>query len=594
MGTAGLALACLLCVLLTRVTRALARRYGLVAPPRSDRWHTRPTALLGGVAIWTAFMAAGLATGAFAGLWPLVGIAAYLFVVGLVDDLAGTRPAAKLTLQLIGGAALAAFGYRLGLFESLTLDLLVTIFWIVAITNAFNLLDNMDGLAAGVALLAGAALLALALRDGAPSVLLLAAFCGALAGFLVYNFNPASIFMGDSGSLFIGCLLAGVSLVRPAHPESHLLSILAGPVLLLLVPILDTAFVAVCRVLAGRPISAGGRDHTSHRLVAIGLSERRAVLLLYVIAAGGGVLAVSMPYAGPAAMTLALTLYLLGVALLLVYLGGVRVYSGDALASLRGRPYTPLLLDLTYRRRVFEVLLDFVLAGAAYYAAYRIRFEGPDFAVYFPVFLKSLPIVLAARVVSLLAVGAYRGVWRYFGLSDLGTFVKGVALGSACSILAVVYLFHFQDFSRGVFIIDAVLFGLLVLGSRLSFRFLADYVTRRKRTGRRVVIYGAGDGGALVVRELRNNDAIGLRPIGFLDDDPMKRGKRIMGLPVLGGRERLRELLSAGEVDEVIVSTGKIPVAELKAIAGLCDTFHVPVSRMRLALDRLASEPAIH
>ncbi|HXH06223.1 MAG TPA: hypothetical protein VNI83_06500 [Vicinamibacterales bacterium] len=588
-GALVLALAC------TPIVRALAHRYGLVAPPRDDRWHRRPTPLLGGVAIFVAFGGVGLATGAFAAIWPLVGVAAYMFAVGLVDDLAGTRPATKLALQIAGGAALAAFGYRLELFDSLTIDLLLTVLWIVGITNAFNLLDNMDGLAAGIALLSGLALLALALRDGAPSAPLLAAFCGALAGFLVYNFNPASIFMGDSGSLFIGFLLAGVSLVRPAHPEPHLLSILAGPVLLLLVPILDTAFVAICRTLAGRRISTGGRDHTSHRLVALGLSERRAVLMLYVIAAGGGLIAVAMPYAGAAAVTVALTLYLLAVLLLLVYLGGVRVYPEDALASPRGRALTPLLLELTHRRRIFEVLLDFGLAASAYYAAYRIRFEGPEFTAYFPVFLKSLPIVVACRVLALLAMGAYRGVWRYFGLSDLGTFVKAVALGSLASIVIIVYLFRFEDFSRGVFIIDAVLFGVLVVGSRISFRLLADHITRRRRHGRRVVIYGAGDGGALVVRELRNNASIGLRPVGFIDDDPMKRGKRILGLRVLGGREALRELLSEGQVDEVVVSTTKIPFDTLQDIAGLCETYQVPLLRMRLALDRVAApRSAVH
>jgi UDP-GlcNAc:undecaprenyl-phosphate/decaprenyl-phosphate GlcNAc-1-phosphate transferase len=431
-------------------------------------------------------------------------------------------------------------------------------------------------------------------RDGTPTVPLLAVFCGALAGFLVFNFNAASIFMGDSGSLFIGWFLASIALVPPAHPRSQLLTVLAGPVLVLLVPILDTSFVAVCRTLAGRRISLGGRDHTSHRLVAIGLSERHAVLLLYGIAAGGGLLAVSMPYASPGAMALLLTAYLLGISLLLVHLGPVRVYGDDDAALAGERAYTPLLIELTYRRRLFEVVLDFLLAGVAYYTAYRLRFEGDEFREYFPVFLSSLPLVLASRTFALWFVGTYRGVWRYFGIADLGTLVRGVALGSAGAIITVVFVFRFHDFSRGVFIIDALLFGMLVAGSRLSFRIIGDYVVRRKQVGRRVVVYGAGDGGALVVRELRSNHRMGLIPVAFIDDDPLKRGKLIHGVPVVGGRDRLHDLLSAGGADEVVISTVKVPPEEVRAVADVCNELQVPVYLARVVFDPVGSVTAVH
>jgi UDP-GlcNAc:undecaprenyl-phosphate GlcNAc-1-phosphate transferase len=316
-------------------------------------------------------------------------------------------------------------------------------------------------------------------------------------------------------------------------------------------------------------------------------------MLLYAVAAGGGLLAVSIPYASPAAMALALTVYLLGVGLLLVHLGAVRVYGEDA-PAIGLRAYTPLLLEVTYRRRLFEVVLDFLLAGVAYYTAYRLRFEGHEFHEYFPVFLSSLPLVLASRTFALWLVGTYRGVWRYFGIGDLGTLIRGVALGSAGAVITVVFVFRFDEFSRGVFIIDALLFGILVGGARLAFRIIGDYVVRRKQVGRRVVVYGAGDGGALVVRELRSNHRMGLIPVAFIDDDPLIRGKLIHGIPVIGGRDQLHDLLSRGGADEVVISTLKVPSDDVRAVAEVCDELEVPVYLARVVFDPVGSVTAVH
>lgn len=372
---------------------------------------------------------------------------------------------------------------------------------------------------------------------------IVAAFVGALLGFLVFNFHPASIFMGDCGSLFIGSFLAIMALSTPSAGGSGVLPVIAVPLLLLLVPILDTTFVTVVRILSGCSVSVGGRDHTSHRLVAIGLSEPRAVMVLYAIAAIGGVLAFSLRHVGPTWTLVGVALYAVGVLLVLVYLGTVGVYSGADFKLLRNRSYTPLLMELTYRRRVFEVLLDFVLAAVADHAAYRIRFSGEEFALYMGVFLKSLPIVLACRIAALLAAGVYRGTWRFLSISDLGAFVRGVAFGSASAVLAFVYLYRFTDFSRALFVLDGLIFGALLIGSRFSFRLLRDAVNRRRSRGRRVIIYGAGDGGTMIVREILNNPALDMQPVGFIDDEDSKRGWEIEGFSVLGDIDKLIELV---------------------------------------------------
>jgi hypothetical protein len=176
------------------------------------------------------------------------------------------------------------------------LDLAITIFWLVGITNAINLLDNMDGLAAGIAAIAAVFLAVIHAGNGQfNEAVILTAFAAALAGFLIYNFSPASIFMGDCGALFVGFFLASSALTAVSGGRSRtLLPVLAVPVLILLLPIFDTTLVTILRKLTGRAVSQGGRDHTSHRLVALGLSERQTVSLLYAFSVLAGLLALQV------------------------------------------------------------------------------------------------------------------------------------------------------------------------------------------------------------------------------------------------------------------------------------------------------------
>ncbi|HYU26841.1 MAG TPA: MraY family glycosyltransferase, partial [Thermoanaerobaculia bacterium] len=266
---------------LTPAVRALARSRGMVAKPKSDRWHTRPTAMLGGMAIAIAVLGSVLL------LLPqtrenviVMAASAALFVVGLADDFLHIKPYQKLIGQLLAAAAVVALGLILPWTASYVVNVLITLFWLVGITNAVNMLDNMDGLAVGVCAIA-AAFLAMNFYAGdqLPQALMLIAFAGALVGFLVYNHHPASIFMGDCGSMFVGFFLAASVLAAGTGSgrSRSVAAVLAVPVLVLLVPIFDTTLVTLMRKLAGRPASQGGRDHTSHRLVALGLSEKHAV-----------------------------------------------------------------------------------------------------------------------------------------------------------------------------------------------------------------------------------------------------------------------------------------------------------------------------
>jgi UDP-GlcNAc:undecaprenyl-phosphate GlcNAc-1-phosphate transferase len=455
--------------------------------------------------------------------------------------------------------------------------------WIVIVTNAFNLLDNMDGLCAGIAAIAAITCWT-GLVDGALGAYA-AAVAGACAGFLVFNFRPASIFMGDAGSLFLGGSLAVLSLHgESSTPDTSMLSTIAVPVFLLLIPIFDSSFVTLSRLLSKRSAAQGGRDHTSHRLVAMGFSERRAVLTLYLLAAMGGAAAVFGRESDMYGALLLGPLLLIALALFGIQLARVKVYDGEDFSLLVDKPYTPLLVDLTYKRRVFELLLDVVLVMFSYYAAYVIRFDD-DFAAYHPLFVKSLPIVIACHLLSFFVVGVYRGMWRYISLGDLSTYAKGIALGVLGSVAVLVYVYRFTGYSRGVFAIHAMMLALLLVGTRLSFRVIGEAAGRHRRTGRRAVIYGAGDGGAMLIRELRNNDSYEYEVIGFLDDDPSKLRRKVLGLPVIGGYEQLERIIAERQPEVVIVSTGKLHPARLADMQRVCYASGTTLLHMHFSLD---------
>jgi UDP-GlcNAc:undecaprenyl-phosphate GlcNAc-1-phosphate transferase len=556
-----------------------------VAQPKQDRWHTRPIPLLGGVAIAVGIAVALAANGAPSrSILPAYIVITGMFLLGLVDDLVKLKPVSKLVGQIVVACVFPLLGGGPGWTGVGVLNGVLEIAWIVTITNAVNLLDNMDGLCAGIAAIASIGCW-LEFAGSSPALAgLSAALFGATVGFLLYNFRPASIFMGDAGSLLLGSALAVLALSGSRHLGTGLISALAVPVCLLLIPLFDTAFVTLSRILSTRSASQGGRDHTSHRLVAMGFSETQAVLFLWFLAAAGGGVAVVSHSIGAFGTALIAPLLVVALALLGIWLARVSVYDGDDFSLLINRAYTPLLVDVTYRRRLFEILLDAVLVTFAYCAAYVIRFDR-ETPLYYSLIQQSLPIVIGCQLLAFLSMGVYRGTWRYMGLGDMTTFAKGIVLGVLGSVMALVYLYRFAGYSRGVFVIDLMLLGLLVPGSRLSFRILGDAAGRRRRTGVSTLIYGAGDAGAVLVTELRNNSQHGLTPIGFIDDDGSKRGKRVLRLPIFGGLEDLGAIIGREGVEAIVVSTTRLPPERLLAIEAICHASGTRLLRLRFGIE---------
>jgi UDP-GlcNAc:undecaprenyl-phosphate GlcNAc-1-phosphate transferase len=570
---------------LTLVAERVARRAGLVARPAADRWHRAPVPLLGGVPIVLATLGSVLLGGRAGSSVLVLALAALVMAaVGLVDDVYRLSPQVKLLAQVVLAATLLQFGFALQLTGYQLVDVLITLFWVVGITNAFNLLDNMDGLSATIAVIAaGFRVLFLSLEGDEAGARVAAMFLGAVAGFLVRNAPPAKIFMGDTGSLFVGFFLAGLSLTAPDRAYSRgVVAVLVIPVLLLLIPIFDTAFVTLTRVLSGRSPAVGGRDHTSHRLVAIGLTERQTVALLAAISLGSGGVALLSYTVGLSQAVVVLALLVIGLVLLGIHLS--RVHVVETLEPRAGGAVLRLLADFQYKRQVLTLSLDVGLIVIAYYAAYLIRFEHA-FGQSVRELYGSLPIVLLVQLTTLAAFGLYRGVWRYTSLSDAVRTVKAVTVGVMLTLVVLVYTHRFVGFSRTVFILDWLLLIVLIVGSRASFRLFAELLRVQPESFQRVLIYGAGGGGELIVREILNNPALQRVAVGFIDDDREKHLTRIHGLPVFGGCEQVEAVLRERRVSELIVSSAKIPAGRLESVARVCRMLEVPIRHASLRLE---------
>jgi UDP-GlcNAc:undecaprenyl-phosphate GlcNAc-1-phosphate transferase len=439
----------------------------------------------------------------------------------------------------------------------------IGVLWLVAMTNAFNLLDNMDGLAGSLAVIAAGFFAADAALQHSTRLVLDVSLALALAvlGFLPFNLRPgkrALVWMGDSGSQLIGFTLAALGLASSYTVATSTVATLVLPVLVLAVPILDTTLVTIVRLLDGRPISQGGRDHSSHRLVSLGVSETGAVFLLALIAAalGGTSLAYEAFGSGRVAA--------LGV----LFTFALLVQFGSFLADVdRGTARRPLYL---YTRRIAEVLVDGAIIAASFLAAYLLRFNGIGTPNQRHYFLLTLPILLFCRYVALLLFGMYAGVWRYAGVRD-ALRAAGAVVVSEVAALGLVVLTQgpLGDFTRSLFVIDAVFCSVAIASSRFAERAIVRAVElARQRDLRRVLIVGAGRTGRSLLRELRETP--GERVVGFVDDAASLRGRRLNGVKVVASSATIGQALQRTHPDVVLITIPNAPRERLDAVVAAC------------------------
>jgi UDP-GlcNAc:undecaprenyl-phosphate GlcNAc-1-phosphate transferase len=580
--------------MLVPVARWLSFKLGRVAQPRPDRWHQKPTPLLGGVGMFFAFAVTLLLIYTVLSpntplRWPLLVGSALMFFVGIYDDLKPLTPPVKMAGQLLAAGIVVFSGYRTSFFSSELLNILFTVLWLVGITNAINLLDNMDGLAGGISFITACLLSFFFWRvPGQEEFFLLSlTLAGAILGFLIFNFPPASIFMGDSGSLFLGFTLAALAIARKPQ-ASNVFAVMSVPTLIFLLPILDTTFVTFTRLLRGQSPAQGGRDHTSHRLVAFGLSERRAVLVLYGLALGAGIAGAVIESLDYTLSLILIPVIVLSAALLAAYLGRLKVVgaprAGDPIR--RTGPLTTIMVELTYKRRMLELALDFFIISVAYYLAFLTHAGFALDAAATDLLILSFPAALGAGYLANYLFRVYQGVWEYIGISDLIRFA-GAALVSAVICGVALWGYAPDALFPGALFLFGIFMFMGLTASRSSFKVLDQVLGRARRPPVQneipVLLYGAGDFGELALRWILQNNKLGYHVVGIVDSDPYKWGRKIHGVEVLGSPEKLETLLQERGIQGVIVCDGE----NIQPSLALCRKQGVWVQRMRFEFEEV-------
>jgi UDP-GlcNAc:undecaprenyl-phosphate GlcNAc-1-phosphate transferase len=378
----------------------------------------------------------------------------------------------------------------------------------------------------------------------------------------------------------LGFALGALGLASSWNVAGSTVATLFLPVLVLAVPILDTTLVTVVRLLEGRPVTQGGRDHTSHRLVYEGLSDKRAVVLLTGVSAALGLTSLAYKVLNDTRITL------IGVLITFAFL----LQFGSYLADVNRTPAAdraPSFIGslLVHRRRLVEVVVDFFLISASFTAAYIIRLEGTGVVWQRHVFDLSLPALLVARYIFFIIFGLYRGVWRYAGARDAAAVLAACVLSEAVAFLFTWATVPFNGFPRSVYLIDVLLCAFLIGLSRFWERGLARGLAALVGRGdqRRVLIVGAGRSGRSLLRELR--ETAGERVVGFVDDDASLRRRRIQGVSIMGGLDDIGWVVGRLAPDAVLVTIPDAARDRLDGVLEVCRRAEIPCSFVRREIE---------
>jgi UDP-GlcNAc:undecaprenyl-phosphate GlcNAc-1-phosphate transferase len=380
----------------------------------------------------------------------------------------------------------------------------------------------------------------------------------------------------------LGFALAACGLAATFKVAQTTVATLLLPLLILAVPIVDTTLVTFLRLFEGRAIYEGGRDHTSHRLVYHGLSDRGAVILLATVSAALGATSLTYTVIDDAKITV------IGVLLTFALFVQFASFLSDAE---RGPTPNPARNDkpsrrfVIHRRRLVEVVVDAVLIIASFYAAYVLRLGSDGTPTQRSFFFALLPVLLFSRYVVFIPLGLYRGVWRYADAHDAVRIVVAVLASEFLAFGVISALRSRNDFPRAILVIDALICILLIGASRFWERAAYRGVTtlRSSRPRRRVLIVGAGRSGRSFARELRETPDE--QVVGFVDDDPRVWRQRITGVPVLGSANEMRQIVHGAQPDVVFVSIPNASRERLDFVRDACEEAGVDCRVVRREID---------
>jgi len=572
-------------------TKRVALKFKIVSFPSADRWHGQPTPITGGLAILLGFMLVCLVTRTI-DLALAIG-AMTMFLVGFVDDIVTLTAPRKFLLQVAGVGLVLAVAPPIRILDVRALDLALTAFWLLAVANAFNFTDGVDGLAGGIGVISSLGLAAIFALHGAPfsEIVLPLALAGALGGFLLSNLSPASIFMGDEGALFVGLVIGYVSLLAGHSADSgpgerSLVSRLAIPILTMMVPLIDLATVSVTRVANGSTVATRGLDHPHHRLARLGLSDRRVTYVLYAVQVIALLSAIAFSLIPNYASILATPFVgLLFVLLCLFLMDRSFVDSFDGSLE-RGWRIAQLILNIGYKRRVVEVGLDAALIAAAFFGAHLLRLDFRATPQLVEALLRSLLVVVPLAYVELFAFGVYRGIWRSTGLED-AVRIAGASLSAAASLFLVSGYISSSP-TKSIDLLFGVLLFNGLMAARVSFR-LFRAAARALSSGGRVLVVGAGGVAEAAVHHLLRIDSDKKRIIGFVDDDPFKLGKRIKGSRVLGSIRQIDEIFDTTPFDEIVLAGEFLTPSRIQELERFASSRGLGMVRFSLRISELKS-----
>ncbi len=499
---------------ITPLIRFIAIKLNILDFPSESKIHKKPTPLLGGIPIFVAFnltIFLGILFNFeylekfYTSKWISIFIAQLIILgIGIYDDIKKTKPWVKFLFQILAGSLLIIFGFEITLMtnpftgNSVHLGFLsipITILWVVGITNALNLIDGLDGLAAGVSFIAGVTIFVISFFYQNIGVALISLILvGSILGFIRYNFHPAKIFLGDSGSLLLGFLLAILSIEGP-HKGATIVAILV-PILALGFPITDTLVSMIRRFLKsirlvnyqnkngklksllskGFLIFEADKDHIHHRLLKIGFSQKKVVIILYGIC----VILCVLAFVTIAWKNLNITLFL--ATIIIASFIGIKSLKYREFKILENGLLLPLFDIPLINKRIFKCFIDLLFISLSYYFSFLLiagRFDIQTKTL----FIQTLPMVLAIKIIIFYLSGLYKGLWKYSSIEDLIKIGKTLIFSSFCPSLLLILIFGSKSFGGLIFfILDFYILLSLVFGSRISYRVINHRYNKKDTT----------------------------------------------------------------------------------------------------------------
>jgi UDP-GlcNAc:undecaprenyl-phosphate GlcNAc-1-phosphate transferase len=591
----------LVTLLLTPVVRVAAIKLGVVDHPDERRAHRTPTPRGGGLAVVIGFYCAAVVALKYPWEWSMGSLnptwlhsfliaSGVLVLVGIIDDVRGLRPTVKLLGQGVAASLMFSTGHGMGRLLGfdlpLPVDFVVTLVWFVALTNAFNLIDGLDGLATGLALVAGIGLMgAFFIRRMPSDALLMMGLAGACMAFLRYNFHPASIFLGDTGSMFLGFTFASIAVATGS--KGTFLASLGVPLLAVGIPVFDTILAIwrrSMRALVSEPESPGRRsglmqpdaEHLHHRLRRQGLNQYQIAVLLYVINALLVVTGLLSLAFRDQALGIFLVAFVAGAYVVMRHLVEVELWdTSRALIQGLRRPQQRVAAFLFYP--IFDVVCLILTLGMSFGVLQLLQ---PTEHVW-EHWIRSMPLWVAPVFLLFCASRVYSRVWSLARTHDYLILSAGL-LASVLISTGVSSLLQPEQWRR--FVVLAFVFSglshVLLVGSRMFVRGLVDGLAlwsesqyyRRGGVVRRVLLYGSGSRCLLFLRERTLNtfgSSFRRMIVGLIDDDSNLRFRRVGGYVVLGSGPELPDLIRKYRIDEIVI-TAQLRDEALAALATLC------------------------